>query len=144
MDNDYELDPNSDDEIEREENFESSETTATCHLQDVLLCLIPCFQTELSTPASTFTMSTFLALLITVNTNSYSEAINAAAMYAIDNLETFELLGSVLWCRIVLFEQHLADNLETIGIRTLYARHHEYMNCLCLRNILKTWKLLLV
>ena len=61
-------------------------------------------------------MLTFLASLISVNTDSYSEAINAAAKYAIDNLETFELLGSVLWCRTVLFEQHLADNLETIGI----------------------------
>ena len=62
-------------------------------------------------------MSTFLASLITEHTDFYSEAINAAAKYAIDNLETFELLGSVLWCRIVLlFEQHLADNLETISI----------------------------
>ena len=39
VDNDYELDPSSDDEIEREEYFESSEATATCHLEDVLLCL---------------------------------------------------------------------------------------------------------
>ncbi len=62
-------------------------------------------------------MPTFLASVITDRTDSYNEAINAAATYAIDNLETFQLLGSVLWCRIaLLFEQHLADNLETNNI----------------------------
>ena len=62
-------------------------------------------------------MPTFLASVITDRTDSYTEAINAAATYAIDNLETFQLLGSVLWCRIaLLFEQHLADNLETNNI----------------------------
>ena len=98
VDNDYEPDPNSDDEIEREEYFKSTEAIATCYLEDVLFCLKPSFQTELSTPPSAFTMSTFLDSLIDENTDSYNEAINAAARYAIDNLETFELLGSVLWC----------------------------------------------
>ena len=114
---DFETDANSDDGIEREEYFETSEATATCPLEDVLLCLIPHFQTELSTPPATFTMLTFLTSIITKHSDSYSEAINAAAKYAIDNLETFQLLGSILWCRIVLlFEQHLADNPETINI----------------------------
>ena len=113
----FETDANSDDGVEHKEYFETSETTATCPLEDVLLCLIPHFQTELSTPPATFTMLTFLTSIITKHPDSYSEAINAAAKYAIDNLETFQLLGSILWCRIVLlFEQHLADNPETINI----------------------------
>ena len=116
-DEDFETDANSDDGIEREEYFETSEATATCPLEDVLLCLIPHFQTELSTPPATFTMLTFLTSTITKHSDSYSEEINAAAKYAIDNLETFQLLGSVLWCRIVLlFEQHLADNPEAINM----------------------------
>ena len=116
-DGDYSTDINSEDEIDRDEYFETGEATATNRLEDILLCLIPSFQTEFSTPPSTFTMSTFLASVITDRTDSYTEAINAAATYAIDNLETFQLLGSVLWCRIaLLFEQHLADNLETNNI----------------------------
>ena len=116
-DEDFKTNANSDDEIEREEYFETSEETATCPLEDVVLCLIPHFQTELSTPPATFTMLTFLTSTITKHSDSYSEAINAAAKYAIDNLETFQLLGSILWCRIVLlFEQHLADNPETINM----------------------------
>ena len=117
-DEDFESDANNDDDgIEREEYFETSEATATCPLEDVLLCLIPHFQTELSTPPATFTMLIFLTSIITKHSDSYSEAINAAWKFAIDNLETFQLLGNILWCRVVLlFEQHLADNPATINI----------------------------
>ena len=43
---DFETDANSDDGIEREEYFETSEATATCPLEDVLLCLIPHFHLD--------------------------------------------------------------------------------------------------
>lgn len=107
----------SDETFEGEEFFETTEGTATCKLEDVLLCLIPHFETELSTPPSTFTMETFLTSAITNRTDSYSEEINAAARYAINNMETFQILGNIIWCRIAsLFEQHLADNLEPVNM----------------------------
>jgi hypothetical protein len=97
--------------IEEEEFFETTERTATWKLEDVLPCLIPHFESELSTPPSPFTVQTFLTSSITDRTDSYSDAINAAARYAINNMETFQILGNILWCRIAsLFEQHLADN----------------------------------
>lgn len=106
-----------DEEIEDEEFFETSKEPATCKLEGILLCLIPHFETELSTPPSTFSMETFLVSAIANRTDSYSEAINAAANYAINNLETFKILGNILWCRVAsLFEQHLADNQETVNL----------------------------
>jgi hypothetical protein len=68
-------------------------------------------------PPSTFTMDTFLTSAITNRTDSYSEEINAAARYAINNMETFQILCNILRCHITsLFEQHLADNLELVNI----------------------------
>ena len=62
-------------------------------------------------------MDTFLTSAITNRTDSYSEEINAAARYAINNMETFQILCNILRCRITsLFEQHLADNLELVNI----------------------------
>ena len=68
---DEDFETNANDGIEREEYFETSEATATCPLEDVLLCLIPHFQTELSTPPATFTMLTFLTSTITKHFDSY-------------------------------------------------------------------------
>lgn len=104
------------DDVDGEEGFfEASRGTASCELEDVLLCLVLKFKTEMSTPPSTFTMATFLSSAITSRTDPYSEAINEAARYAIVHLETFEILANILWCHIAaLFEMQLADNLETI------------------------------
>ncbi|CAB4018113.1 ATP-dependent DNA helicase PIF1 [Paramuricea clavata] len=55
--------------FEGEEFFKTTEGTATCKLEDVLLCLIPHFETELSTPLSTFTMETFLTSATTNRTD---------------------------------------------------------------------------
>ena len=113
----YECDTESEeDDMDDEESFfETSSRSASCELDDVLLCLVLNLKTELSTPPSTFTMATFLSSAITSRTDPYSEAINDAGRYAIVHLETFEILTNILWCRIAaLFEMQLADNLETI------------------------------
>ena len=103
------------DDMDSEGFFETSSQSASCELDDVLLCSVLNLKTELSTPPSTFTVATFLSSAITSRTDPYSEAINEAARYAIGQLETFEILANILWCRIAaLFEMQLADNLETV------------------------------
>ena len=113
----YEWDTESEeDDVHGEEGFfETTRGTASSELDDVLLCLVLNIKTELSTPPSTFTMTTFLASVITSRTDPYSESINEAARYAMVHLETFEILANILWCRIAaLFERQLTDNLENI------------------------------
>ena len=49
------------------------------------------------------------------NHDPFSESIKSAAKYAVDNLETFQLLACILWCRIAeLFQNYLAENLEEV------------------------------
>lgn len=43
----------------------------------------------------------------------FSTSIKSTAKYRIDNLEAFELLSKILWCRInVLFQDYLPENGE--------------------------------
>ena len=80
----YECDAESeeDDMDGKEGFFETSSQSASCELEDVLLCLVQNFKTELSTPPSTFTLATFPSSAISSHTDPYSEAINEAARYA--------------------------------------------------------------
>ena len=113
----YECDVESEeDDMDGEEgSFETSSQSASCELEDILLCLVQNFKTELSTPPSTFTLATFLSSAISSRTDPYSEVINEAARYAIVHLETFEILANIFWCRTAaLFEMQLADNLESV------------------------------
>ncbi|CAB3986730.1 ATP-dependent DNA helicase PIF1 [Paramuricea clavata] len=83
------------------------------NLEDVLLCMSD-FSDELSLPPSSFTVKTFLENVMNDNNeDSYSEAVKSAAKYGVNNLEIFELLTLILWCRIFqLFEDYFTENME--------------------------------
>ncbi len=83
-------------------NFFESAEGVSVNLEDVLLCLSD-FTHELSRLPSDFDIKSFI------------ESCNKAATFALENLETFNLLACVLWCRIaILFNDYLTDNLEDI------------------------------
>ena len=71
----YECDAESEeDDVDGEEGFfETSSQSTSCELEDVLLCLVQNFKTELSTPPSTITLATFLSSAISSHTDPYSE-----------------------------------------------------------------------
>lgn len=85
------------------------------NLEDVLLCMSD-FSDELSLPPSSFSVKTFLENVMNDNNkDSYSEAIKSAAEYGLNNLDVFELLTLILWCRIFqLFENYFSENLEEV------------------------------
>jgi hypothetical protein len=94
--------------------FESAEGVSV-NLEDVLLCLSD-FTHELSHPPIDFDIKTFVELHNKCK-DPFSKAINSAASFAMDNLQTFNLLACVLWCRIAtLFNDYLTENLNDIHI----------------------------
>ena len=93
------------------EYFESSEC-ASVNLEDVLLCLSD-FTHELSHPPIDFNITTFIEMIRKPNGNDFCDSINSAATFAEENLEMFDLLACVLWCRIAtIFSDYLTDNLK--------------------------------
>ncbi|CAB3978006.1 ATP-dependent DNA helicase PIF1-like [Paramuricea clavata] len=58
----------------------------------------------------------FLDKLINdANEDSYSQSVTSAAKYGADNLDDFELLAVIFWCRIYeLFENYLTENLKVL------------------------------
>ena len=94
--------------------FESN-SGVVVNLEDVLLCMSD-FRDELSKPPPSFSVKTFLEKIINVaNEDSYSQSVKSAAKYGVDNLDDFELLASIFWCRIYkLFENYQTENLEQL------------------------------
>ena len=94
--------------------FESN-SGVVVNLEDVLLCMSD-FSDELSKPPSSFSVKAFLDKLINdTNEDSYSQSVKSAAKYGADNLDDFELLALIFWCRIYeLFENYLTENLEVL------------------------------
>jgi hypothetical protein len=96
-------------------DFSESDEGVSVNLEDVLLCLSD-FTHELSHPPNDFDIKTFVELHKKCK-DPFSKAINSAASFAMNNLQTFNLLACVLWCRIAtLFNDYLTDNLNDIHI----------------------------
>ena len=77
-----------DESTEWQEYFESTDQVETT-LEDALLCAMPYYKTELSTPPSTFSLETSLTSATTNLADPYSQSINSAARYASNNLKAF-------------------------------------------------------
>ena len=57
------------------------------------------------------------------NYDPLTKSSRAAAEYAINNLESFELLASILWCRIAnVFQTYLIEILEEVHMTNNFAR----------------------
>ena len=92
--------------------FESAEGVAL-NLEDVLICLTD-FTHELSRPPLEFSMKTFMEINKKDN-DPFSQSINLAAQYALENLEIFKVLACVFWCRIAtIFNDYLTHNLKEV------------------------------
>lgn len=83
-------------------------------LEDVLLSL--CEEQLSITLRTQFSMRHFLEENICDNhTDPNSNSIKSAAKYASDNLDNFELLACLLWCRIAkLFEDYISENADEV------------------------------
>ena len=94
--------------------FESN-SGVVVNLEDVLLCMSD-FSDELSKPPSSFSVKTFLDKIINdASEDVYSQSVKSAAKYGADNLNDFELLAALFWCRIYeLFENYLTENREEL------------------------------
>ena len=70
----------------------------------------------LSRPPIDFTVKDFLLRLLGDKSDDpFTKLVNAATDYAINNLESFEFLACILWCRIAdVFQTYLTDNLEEV------------------------------
>jgi hypothetical protein len=79
------------------------------------------FRDELSKPPSSFSVKAFLDKLINdTNEDSYSQSVKSATKYGADNLDDFELLAVIFWCRIYeLFENYLTENLEVLQMTNI-------------------------
>ena len=83
------------------------------NLEDVLLCLSD-FSHQLSHSPSDFDVKRLLTLKNN-NVSSLSKSIRLAAVIALNNIESFQLLLQIFWCRIfILFQNHLTENLGEI------------------------------
>ena len=70
----------------------------------------------LTQPPDHFNVKNFLEKLTNdENVDSLSHSVKEAAQYGIANLQIFELLTRVLWCRVFhLFEEYLSDNEKKV------------------------------
>ena len=74
------------------------------------------FSHALSCPPIDFSVKDFLVRLLEDKSDDpFTKSVNAATEYAISNLESFQLLACILWCRIAdVFQTYLTDNLEDV------------------------------
>ena len=73
-------------------------------LEDVMLCVIEHVNNKLSSPP--FSVKEFLESLIKDSGDrpgAMSKSITCAALFTLNNLETFRLLSDIIWCRISLY-----------------------------------------
>ena len=92
--------------------FESAEGVAL-NLEDVLICLTD-FTHELSRPPLEFSIKTFIEMSKKGN-DPFSQSINSAAQFALENLETFQIVACILWCRVAtIFNDYLVYNLNEV------------------------------
>ena len=91
--------------------FESRDGVAV-NMEDVLLCLMCDFESKLSTLPPSFSIKDFCQKITRDDhTDLFRKSIHLAAKYATDNLDAFELLARILWCRIYqLFRNYLSEN----------------------------------
>ena len=91
--------------------FESRDGVAV-NMEDVLLCLMCDFESKLSTLPPSFSIKDFCQKITRGDhTDPFRKSIHLAAKYATDNLDAFELLARILWCRIYqLFRDYLSEN----------------------------------
>ena len=70
----------------------------------------------LTQPPHNFNVQYFLEKLVNdENVDSLTRTVKEAAQYAITNLEIFEMLTRVLWCRVFhLFDGYLSDNTNKV------------------------------
>jgi hypothetical protein len=84
-------------------------------LDDLLLCMSD-FTHELSHPPLDFNVKTFLEKSNKCS-DSFSKSIKSATYYALNNVNTFNLLSCVLWCRIAsIFDDHLTENIKSMTL----------------------------
>ena len=71
---------------------------------------------SINCPPSQFAVKDFLkSITKDMSTDSLSQLVKEAARYGLENLELFELLTRILWCRIVqLFDGYVRNNTDTI------------------------------
>jgi hypothetical protein len=101
-------------ESEAKKFFETAEGVSR-DLDDLLLCMSD-FTHELSHPPLDFNVKTFLEKS-NRSSDSFSKSIKSATDYALNNLNTFNLLSCVLWCRIAsIFDDHLTDNVKSMTL----------------------------
>ena len=97
--------------------FEANEGNPV-NLEDVLLCMYE-FSDKLSQPPSTFHIESFLKNIVDdpVSHDPYSQSLQSAASYALENVDQFRLLSGILWHHIfVLFEDHLSENCDDVHL----------------------------
>ncbi len=94
-------------------NFFETNSGVPINLEDVLFNLCDC-EKKSSAPLTDFSIKDFLQQIINgTHDDPFSNSIKSAAKYGIDNLEAFELLSKIFWCRINdLFQDHLSENGE--------------------------------
>ena len=95
-------------------NFEMN-SGVPINLKDVLSSLFDC-EKKLAKPSNDFSIKDFLQKIVNgSHDDPFSTSIKSAAKYGIDNLEAFELLSKILWCRINdLFQDYLSENGEEV------------------------------
>ena len=115
----------SDEQDEEQANIVHHENTAKIffetnsgvpiNLKDVLSSLFD-LEKKLAEPPNDFSIKDFLQKIVSdSHDDPFSTSIKSAAKYGIDNLEAFELLSKILWCRINdLFQDYLSENGEEV------------------------------
>ncbi len=96
-------------------NFFETNSGVPINLEDVLSNLCDC-EKKFSAPPTDFSIKDFLQKIVNgTHDDPFSNSIKSAATYGVDNLEAFELLSKILWCRINdLFQDHLSENGEEV------------------------------
>ena len=97
--------------------FEANEGNPV-NLEDVLLCMSQ-FSNELSQPPSTFHIESFLKNIVDdpVSHDFYSQSLQSAVSYVLENVDQFHLLSGILWHHIfVLLEDHLSENCDDVHL----------------------------
>lgn len=105
--------PSVNEEFAANDIFERNDAVPV-NLEDVLLCLMSELGNDLSSLPRHFSIKDFLQNLLEDSHNDpFSMLIKSAASHGINNLDVFELLAEVLWCRInILFQEYLSKNGE--------------------------------
>ena len=95
--------------------FETAKGIPALDLEDVLLECWSDFNHELSRPPAEFTVQEFLETASTKRDDQFSKFVDSTANFALSNMDTFDILARVLWCRIAkLFNDHLTESLDDL------------------------------